>query len=229
MNNNYLRIGTRSSDLAIWQANHLAQQLHCKGIDTKLILADDNADNALIGKFSDEVEQLLLSNKVDIAVHSLKDLDTKPKEGLVIAGLSSRANPSDLLIIHPEFYDESQLFKIKNTTVIGTSAERRKYQILLFRPDLIVQNIRGNITERIALLRESKIGAIILAKAGIDRLDMDLVDLKTIILHPREFTPAAGQGILAYQVKTENIYVRKLLMQIHNYDVAQCSNVERKI
>lgn len=228
MTDKKIRIGTRDSDLAVWQANFVADQLISKGFKTELVIAKDTIKGAEYN-FTNAVETLLFNDLADLAVHSLKDVNTLPNNGLVLAGLSIRANPADCIILHNEAFDENQLFKIKPGAILGTSSARRKEQILNFRPDLHIIELRGNVIERILEVRNKKIDGIIIARAGIERLQLDLKDLRVIPLNPKEFIPAAGQGVLAYQVKEESIALRKTLMQLHQYDIALCTNVERKI
>jgi hydroxymethylbilane synthase len=223
-----IKIGTRKSELAIWQANHLASQLQKLGFHTKVIVIEGSSQDST-QTFTSEVEKMILEGQVDIGVHSLKDLSTIQHPNLVLAALSERANPADVLILHPRFYDENALFKISSQAKVGTSSERRRVQFNSFRSDVTVVPIRGNITDRIDRVRNEKVDAIIIAKAGIDRLQLNLDQLKVINFHPKEFIPAPGQGVLAYQVLAGNVQLRKILMKIHNYDVAQCTNIERTI
>jgi hydroxymethylbilane synthase len=223
-----IKIGTRNSELALWQANYLAQQLESKGFKTELVVTEDTITTSE-NSFTKAVESLLFNNLADIAIHSLKDLGTIPNNGLVLAGLSLRANPSDCLLLHNDAYDVNQLFKMKSGITIGTSSERRREQLLNYRPDVNVISLKGNIIDRINEVRQNNIEGIIIAKAGIDRLQLDVTDLQIIPLHPKEFIPAPGQGVLAYQVKEENIELRKIVMQLHQYDIALCTNVERSI
>ncbi len=223
-----IKIGTRNSELAIWQANYLAAQLNIHGLHTEVIVIESSNQDST-QSFTFEVEKMVSEGQVDIGVHSLKDLSTLQHPNLVIAALSDRVSPSDMLIMHPSVYDENALFKISSKAVVGTSSERRKVQFNSFRSDISVVPIRGNITERIDRVRNNQIDAIIIAKAGVDRLQLNLDQLKVVNFNPKEFIPAPGQGVLAYQVLATNIQLRKILMKIHNYDVAQCTNVERTI
>lgn len=233
-----IKIGTRGSKLALWQANHAAAMLRNHQIDSEIIVIHTQGDQAahlsfdkLEGKgfFTKEIEEALLNHKIDMAVHSLKDLPTQSPEGLVIAGLSERANPSDVLIIREDRYQESELLKLPDDATVGTSSQRRKALIKYYRPDVRPVDIRGNIPTRIRKLREGQFDAILLARAGIDRIDEDLDGLRSITLNPREFIPAPGQGIIAFQTRADNIPLRKTLAQVTDKKLIDTNNVERRI
>ncbi len=181
------------------------------------------------GFFTKEIEDALLNKDIDVAVHSLKDLPTQSPEGLVIAGLSERANPSDILLIRKESFRNDQPFKLKENALVGTSSQRRKALITYFRPDIQIEDIRGNVPTRIQKLRDKNFDAIILARAGIDRIEADLTGLESLTLNPREFIPAPGQGVVAYQTRAENVPLRKILGKMTDKKLIETSNVERKI
>lgn len=233
-----IKIGTRGSKLALWQANFFASLLQendisseIKIIKTKGDLAKNLSFDKIEGKgfFTKEIEDALLNNEIDVAVHSLKDLPTQSPDGLVIAGLSDRANPSDMLLINPESYENDQPFKLKKNALVGTSSQRRKGLIKYYRPDVRIEDIRGNVPTRIEKLRKKQFDAIILARAGVDRIEADLTGLETLTLNPREFVPAPGQGIVAFQTRKENIELRKTLGKLTDKKLIETTNVERKI
>lgn len=233
-----IKIGTRGSKLALWQANFFAALLEEQGMDSEIIIIKTQGDvvqhlgfDKLEGKgfFTKEIEESLLSGEVDVAVHSLKDLPTQSPEGLVIAGLSDRANPSDTLVIRKESYREDKLFKLPENATVGTSSQRRKALIKYFRPDINTVDIRGNVPTRIQKLREQDFDALLLAQAGIDRTGVDLTGLEVLTLNPREFIPAPGQGIIAFQTREENVDLRKKLAALTDKRLIETSNVERKI
>jgi len=233
-----IKIGTRGSKLALWQANHFASLLEKNNIESKIIVIKTQGDisgnlsfNKLEGKgfFTKEIEDALLNNEIDVAVHSLKDLPTQGPEGLVIAGLSERANPSDILLIRKESFQNNQPFKLKQNALVGTSSQRRKALITYFRPDIQIEDIRGNVPTRVQKLRDKNFDAIILARAGVDRIEADLTGLESLTLNPREFIPAPGQGVVAYQTRAENVELRKTLGKMTDKKLIETSNVERKI
>lgn len=231
MHGKKIRIVSRNSKLAQWQTNFIAGKLSEIGLDTEVFfISTDNKDKASID-FTTVVDDYLINGKADLAVHSLKDVNMNSSDGLCIAALSVRHDPSDVLIIKKEAADDSELFRIKTGAVVGTSSKRRQSQLNHFRKDIKVKELRGNVDERIESLRDSfnSLDGIIIAKAGIDRLEMDLSDLIVLRLHPREFIPAPGQGVIACKVRTEDLNLRKLLSKIHDNDVALCTNVERSV
>ena len=205
-------IGTRGSDLALWQANYTKGLLEGLGCQVELKIISTEGDRSqqwntsfdkLEGKgfFTKEIEEALVNKEIDLAVHSHKDLPTTSPEGLIIAGVSQREDPSDLLLIRKEAVDEKQRFSLKRKAVLGTSSARRKAQFLAFRDDVEVKDLRGNVPTRVKKLREGLYDAILLAKAGTERLDLDLSDLHVEKLSPKEFVPAPAQVVLAWQIR----------------------------
>ena len=233
-----LKIGSRGSKLALWQANYTMGLLEKLGIPTELKIIKTTGDkiqnlsfDKIEGKgfFTKEIEEALLAGTIDLAVHSMKDLPTESPEGLVITAVSYRENPADWLLIHPDAVDEGQILKFKKNAIVGTSSARRKSQIKDIRSDVEIKDIRGNVPTRIEKLRNGDFDAILLAAAGIQRLELDLSDLKVIELHPKEFIPAPAQGVLAFQTRTTDKDTRRILKKIHRSDVAEVTNVERKV
>ncbi len=233
-----LIIGTRGSKLALWQAHFTQDILKEKGIDSELKIIKTRGDliqnigfSKMEGKgfFTKEIEDALLRGDIHLAVHSMKDLPTTSPEGLCITAVSYRANPSDILVIKKDKVTQGKLLKLPEAAVVGTSSARRKAQILGFRPDLQIKDIRGNVPTRLRKLEEGQFDAILLAAAGIERLELDMSGFETIILNPKEFIPAPAQGVLAYQTLTSDTRVRRLLKQIHNPDISAKTNVERGV
>jgi hydroxymethylbilane synthase len=232
-----LTIGTRGSELALWQANYLKAKLEALGVEITLKIIRTKGDNIqhlgfnkIEGKgfFTKELEDALLSGEVDMAVHSMKDLPTNSPEGLVLTAVSYREDPADMLIICPNCLDNSLPLKLKKGARVGTSSARRKAQLLSIRPDLQMVDIRGNVPTRLDKLMSTQFDAIVLAAAGISRLEIPLDHFKTIRLNPREFAPAPAQGVLAYQTCDLDFETRRILKNIHHPEVARCTNIERK-
>ncbi len=232
-----LRIGTRGSKLALWQANFTQAELTRIGVESELVIIKTKGDvvqhlsfDKLEGKgfFTKEIEDAMLRGEIDLAVHSMKDLPTTQPEGLVITAVSYRDNPADLLIIRPEALDHGKVFKLKEGAVVGTSAARRKAQLLDFRPDTVIKDIRGNVPTRLEKLRSGDFDAIFLAAAGVSRLGLDTDGLEVIELNPREFVPAPAQGVLAWQTNRDDMDTRLLLKNIHHPEISACTNVERR-
>lgn len=233
-----IRIGSRGSDLALWQANFVKDQLEKLGheVSIKIIVTKgDRIQNLSFDKiegkgfFTKEIEEALLRNEVDLAVHSHKDLETTNPEGLIIGAVSYRENPADLLLIHAKAFDKTQPFSLKKNAVIGTSAARRKSQLLRLRPDCTIQDLRGNVPTRIQKLRDGNYDAIVLAAAGVERLKLDLTGISTVLFSEEEFIPAPAQGVLGLQIREEDITLKEALKAIHHSDVQESIAVERDV
>jgi len=236
--NRQIIIGTRGSRLALWQANKVKAELEALDFQVELLIIKTQGDkiqnlsfDKLEGKgfFTKEIEDALLGESIDVAVHSLKDLPTEQVTGLTLAGLSERADPADILIIRKESLNEGLPLGLKKDATIGTSSIRRKTQILDLLEGVTVKDLRGNVPTRINKLREGQYDAILLAAAGVERLKLDLSDLTVVRLHPKEFVPAPAQGVIAYQVRKSDTEMRKIISKIHKAESAQRTNVERKV
>lgn len=233
-----VRIATRGSELALWQARHVQELLRGIGLDSELHIIKTQGDriqdlsfDKLEGKgfFTKEIEEALLNNTADLAVHSHKDLPTEQPAGLVIAAVSDREDPSESLIIRKESFESNIKFHVKRSAIIGTSSARRKSQLLSFRPDVELKDLRGNVPTRIQKLRDGLYDAILLATAGVERLGLDLSEFVVEKLDPREFIPAPAQGVLALQVRESDTALRAKISQLNNDDVARVIGLERKV
>ena len=236
--NSEIIIGSRGSDLALWQANFVKASLEELGHSVRIEIIKTQGDkiqhlsfDKMEGKgfFTKEIEEALLDKRIDLAVHSCKDLETNQPDGLIIAANSSRANPADILLIKPEAFDPDQKWYLKQNAVVGTSSARRKVQLLHHRPDVQIEDIRGNVPTRVNKLRDGNFDAIVLAKAGLDRLQLDYSDLQYFEFDPNEFIPAPAQGVLALQVRESDLSLLDALKPMHNEDVGECIEVERKV
>jgi hydroxymethylbilane synthase len=230
-----IRIGTRGSKLALWEAHFLQHALAQIEVPSELRIIKTQGDriqhlsfDKMEGKgfFTKEIEDALLRGDIDLAVHSMKDLPTTPPEGLVISALSQRANPADWLVIRKACVAD-QPFKLKTGAIVGTSSARRKAQMKYFRPDIEWKDIRGNVPTRLGKLASGDFDAILLAAAGIQRLEIDLSEYELVQLNPREFIPAPAQGVLAFQTCADDLSTRRILKKIHHPEVADCTNIER--
>jgi hydroxymethylbilane synthase len=231
-------IGTRGSDLALWQANFVRKELEHRGHEVHIEIIKTQGDkiqdlsfDKMEGKgfFTKEIEDALLRNEIDLAVHSHKDLETNQPEGLEVAAVSSRANPCELLLIRESVHEENALWGLKKDAVVGTSSARRKSQLLALRPDVQIKELRGNVPTRVEKLKSGAYDAILLAKAGILRLELDLSDLVCIDLTPDEFVPAPAQGVLALQIKSSAIELKNILEQINDPAVQKLVHLERSV
>ncbi len=233
-----IRIGTRGSKLALWQAEFTKAALAEAGVETELVIIKTTGDivqhlsfDKIEGKgfFTKEIEDALLRGDVDMAVHSMKDLPTTQPDGLVVAGVSYREDPADWLLIRQGEAADTELFQLKNGATVGTSSARRKAQLLGYRPDLHLVDIRGNVPTRLDKLRSGDFDAIMLAGAGLTRLNLDLAGLEVVKLNVREFVPAPAQGVLAFQCCADDLETRRTIQQhLHQPNVSAVTNVERK-
>jgi hydroxymethylbilane synthase len=233
-------IGTRGSDLALWQANYTKQLLEEKGhlVEIKIIRTEGDASqqwntsfDKLEGKgfFTKELEDELLNKTIDLAVHSHKDLPTTSPDGLMVAGVSKREDPSDMLIIKDDAADDKLKFGLKKNAVVGTSSSRRKSQLLAFRPDIQVKDLRGNVPTRIKKLKQENYDAILIATAGVERLELDLDEFTVNKLNPAEFVPAPAQGVLAWQTRDDDDELLSIIDEISDLDVLIKINIEREL
>lgn len=236
--NRKLIIGTRGSKLALWQANFVKDTLAEIGVEAELKIIKTQGDiiqhlrlDKLEGKgfFTKELEEELLSSNIDLAVHSHKDLPTINPPGLIIASVSEREDPSEVIIMHKDCVDLTKRLSLKHNATVGTSSNRRKAQLLSVRPDLEFDDLRGNLQTRIQKLRDEKYDAIVLAKAGVSRIEMDLSDFHVEDIAPVEIIPAPAQGVLAIQIRETDQELFDLLQKINNKEVAETIAVERKV
>src|SRR5712691_5178838 len=199
-----LRIGSRGSQLALWQANHIASLLRGRGhaveIEVIKTTGDKITDVALAkvgtkGMFTKEIEEALAAGHVDLAVHSLKDLPTEVAAGFAIAAITERENPRDVFISKKH----ARIEDLPRNARIGTSSLRRQAQLKALRPDLDIHPLRGNVDTRLRKLESGEYDAIILAAAGVTRLGLTAL-VKEVI--PAEIMcPAAGQGALGIEIR----------------------------
>ncbi len=233
-----IRIGSRGSDLALWQANFVKDELTKAGheVEIKIIITrgdkiQDVSFDKIEGKgfFTKEIEESLLNNEVDLAVHSHKDLETSSPDGLTIGAVSYRENPADVLLINKNAVSEINVLDIKEGAVIGTSSARRQTQLRRLRPDIELKDLRGNVPTRVNKLRDGGYDGIVLAAAGLKRLELDLSDLKVVELIPTAFVPAPAQGVLGLQIREGDNDVKAALSILHNDEVAKQIEVERLV
>ena len=233
-----LIIGSRGSDLALWQANYAKEKLLSIGIESELKIIKTQGDKILNlrldklegkGFFTKELEEELLAGVIDLAVHSYKDLPTISPPGLIIACATEREDPAEILLILKDCVDIGQNLSLKKGAIVGTSSNRRKAQLLALRPDLNVENLRGNISTRIQKLKDENYDAILLAKAGINRLGLDLSEFHLEVIDTTELVPAPAQGALAIQIRASDTELFNKLQKLHHPETAETIAVERKV
>ncbi len=236
--NRKLIIGTRGSDLALWQANFVKDRLAENNILADLKIIKTQGDRILNlsfdklegkGFFTKELEEELLAGTIDLAVHSHKDLPTENPAGLTIAAVSQREDPAELLLVLKDCVNVHQKLSVKFGGIVGTSSNRRKAQLLAIRPDLEIEELRGNVPTRINKLRNEEYDAIMIAKAGVVRLGLDLSEFHIEDLSPAELIPAPAQGVLAIQIREADDELFDALQILHHPAVAEALAVERKL
>ncbi len=209
------RIGTRRSVLAQWQAHWVAEKLQGLGAPVELVLIVTEGDRrqdlqadawTSRGIFTREIQKALLEGRVDLAVHSLKDLPTQPVEGLMIAAVPERGPVGDVLISR----HQSPLAQLPPGAVIGTGSLRRQAQLLHARPDLQMAPVRGNVDTRLRKLQAGQYDGIVLAEAGLARLGIP-ESAWTERLFPTVLLPAVGQGALGIEVRADDAQTRALV------------------
>jgi len=196
-------IGSRGSQLALWQANYIRERLEARGAECRIEIIKTTGDKILDaplnkiggkGLFTKEIEEALLDRRIDLAVHSMKDLPTVLPRGLTIAAIPRRADPYDAIV-------GGKLRHLKLGATVGTSSLRRVAQLRLIRPDLNIQSIRGNVDTRINKVERGDYDAIVLAAAGLRRLGWG--DIISEVFRPDIMCPAVGQGALAIETLEE--------------------------
>ncbi len=202
-----LSIGSRGSQLALWQANHIAALLRSQGhsVDIQIIKTTGDrlqevtfAQVGSKGMFTKEIEEALAAGAIDLAVHSLKDLPTELPEGFALAATPQRVDPRDVFVSKAYL----NLASLPQGAKVGTSSQRRRAQLKALRPDIVIVEFRGNVDTRLRKLAEGQVDAILLAAAGLDRLEK--TEWIRERLDPAQFCPAAGQGSLGIETRQED-------------------------
>jgi hydroxymethylbilane synthase len=228
-----LRIGSRGSALALWQANHVRELLResC-GTDAEIAVIKTSGDRLAQsplaqaggkGLFTREIEDALLEHRVDLAVHSLKDLPTELPAGLTLGATPKRGDVHDCLLSR----DGSSLAKIRQGAKVGTGSLRRRAQLLNYRRDLELRDIRGNVDTRLRKLESGEFDGIVLARAGLERLG--LVDKITEVIPMEVMLPAAGQGALGIECRAEDEAIQTLLVRLDDADTRGAITAERAL
>ena len=213
----HIRIGTRKSALALWQAEHISAELQrlYPNITVELVHFNTKGEKPLAqvggkGLFTAELEEAMHKGDIDIAVHSLKDMPTELPEGLTLGAISAREVPYDALV-SPVY---KTLDKLPEGARVGTSSLRRQAQLLHVRPDLKVEVIRGNVQTRLSKIETEKLDGVILAQAGLKRLGLD--DQITQVFKADEMIPAVGQGALAIECRSDDTEMLEMLAPIND-------------
>ncbi len=227
-----LRIGSRGSQLALWQANHISSLLRDQGHEVALEIikttGDKITDVALAqvgtkGMFTKEIEEALAEGRVDLAVHSLKDLPTELPPGFELAAITTRVNPRDVFL-SVKF---DSLKALPQAARVGTSSLRRQAQLKVLRPDLVIHALRGNVDTRVRKLEQGEYDAIILAAAGLTRLGR--MEFVKEVLSEEFMCPAAGQGALGIEIRVGDAEMRKHLAFLDDAGARAATTCERAL
>lgn len=213
-----VRIATRGSQLALWQARNVADGLAALGLASELVLVETAGDRSHapipslgVGVFTKAVQAALLDGRADLAVHSFKDLPSQPAPGLELAAVPTRGPAHDVLLLRPERHDPAApALPLPAGATVATSAVRRRALLTELRPDLRGCDLRGNVPTRVARLREGDFDAVVLAAAGLERLQLDLRGMIRVDLEPDVFVPAPAQGALALEVRRGDVVADRL-------------------
>ncbi len=231
-----LVLGSRGSQLALWQTNHIKstiESLYPKlSIRVEIIktLGDKILDSPLSkigdkGLFTKEIEHALIEKKIDLAVHSLKDIPTKLPDGLTIGAITKRDDARDVFIANKR--NPKRFSELPTNAIIATGSLRRKCQLLRLRPDFTIEDIRGNLNTRMQKLDESDWHGMILAKAGITRLGWEASI--TDILPTDIMLPAVGQGALAVEIRADDPRIQQIVNALHHEPTAHAVTCERAL
>lgn len=221
-----IRIGTRKSELALWQANEVKAALELQGHRCELVLIESNGDQDLNqplyamgiqGIFTKTLDTALLNKKIDVAVHSLKDVPTLLPKGIQIKAVLSRGNPMDVLVYNTSFNTW------KTDASIGTGSLRRKAQWLRKHPNHKVENLRGNLQKRLEKLNNSEWSGAVFAQAGLERLDLLKVNHEVLDW----MLPSPSQGIVGIACLEANRALQEVLEKINCTTTAKCAHIER--
>jgi hydroxymethylbilane synthase len=230
--NGAVRIASRGSQLALWQAEWVGARLAERGVRSEIEVIRTTGDRILDvplarigdrGLFTKEIDEALLEARAELAVHSLKDVPTRVPEGLVIAAVTEREDPRDVLISRQG--TDWRLETLPAGARVGTSSLRRRSQLRRMRPDVEVLDLRGNLNTRLAKLDAGEYDAIILAAAGVVRLGWQLRISQ--ILPVDLWLPAVGQGALGVMVRSDDDATRELIADLHHPGTAAAVGAER--
>jgi hydroxymethylbilane synthase len=227
-----LRIGSRGSQLALWQANHISGLLRAQGQEVEIEIihttGDKITDVALAkvgtkGMFTKEIEEALAGRQVDLAVHSLKDLPTELPAGFEIAAITERQDPRDAFCS----LKYNSIEALPQGARVGTSSLRRQAQLKAIRPDLDIHPLRGNVDTRLRKLEQGEYDAIVLASAGLKRLGK--MELVQEIIPAEIMCPAAGQGALGIEIREGDVKTRELLTFLNDSNARAATTCERAL
>jgi hydroxymethylbilane synthase len=220
-----MRIATRGSRLALWQAEWVKERLERQGARVELVIIETQGDLERTpfaqmqgqGFFTKAVQDAVLGGQADLAVHSYKDLPSATVEGLEIAAVPPREDSRELLLARPPAVDPGDpVLSLRKGIRVGSSAVRRQAQLRHLRPDLECLELRGNVPTRVEKLERGDYDAILLAHAGVKRLNLDLTGFHALVLEPHRLVPAPAQGALALECQRDHSSLKALLQTLHD-------------
>jgi len=232
---NKLRVGTRGSALALWQA-HTVQGL--LPVPTELVIIKTEGDLRLdislqggtaTGFFTKDIERRLIDGEVDIAVHSLKDLPTQCDERLDVMAFLPRGPVQDLLLVHPDWHDDDSLLPLREGCRVGAGSLRRQSLVRHYRPEASPELIRGNVPTRVGKAVDGSYGAVVLARAGVERLELNVDPLIVYALNIDHWLPAPGQGAVAVQIRKDDDKARAVVRAINDGPTETAISLERQL
>ncbi len=230
-----LRIGTRGSDLALWQATTVQGLL---SVPNELVIIKTEGDKRLdislqggttTGFFTKDIERRLIDHEIDVAVHSLKDLPTQCDERLELVAYLTRGPIQDLLLVHPDWHDPDALLPLRAGCRVGAGSLRRQSLVKHYRPEASPELIRGNVPTRVSKAVDGSYGAVVLARAGVERLKLDVSPLIVYALNLDYWLPAPGQGAVAVQVRKGDERARKACAAINHEPTETAVCLERQL
>lgn len=232
-----IRIATRASNLAVWQAEWVQQQLQAAhpGLTVELVRIKTRGDRFLQaplseiggkGWFVKELEAALQEDRADIAVHSMKDVPVSFPDGLMLSVICERGDPTDALVIRGDLA-ATDLASLPRGGHVGTASLRRATQVRALRPDLTTSPVRGNVETRLRKLDSGEFDAIVLATAGLQRLGLE--ERISARLQPPEFLPAGGQGAVGIECRSDDARIREWLAPLEHALTSRCVRAERAV
>lgn len=235
MDGHTLRIGTRGSKLALWQAERVRSLL---GVAAEIVVIKTSGDQlkdvplqgqSTMGFFTREIERALGDHEIDLAVHSLKDLPVEQPDNLVLAAILERHAPSDLLLVHPAVHDPEQELPVALGSRVGAGSLRRSQSLGALRGDLEAVLVRGNVPTRVAKTVRREVDAMVIARAGVERLGLDTSPLLPFELEPTRWIPAPGQAAVTVEVRRDDHRAADALRGLDHGPTRECVELERKL
>ncbi len=235
MDGRVLKLGTRGSRLALWQAEWVRSQLEAPCEITIIKTSGDQLGDvplqgqSTMGFFTREIESALLERRVDMAVHSLKDLPVEQPEGLVIGAILERHDPSDVLLVRPQAHDASLAIPVRRGARVGAGSLRRSSTLRALRPDLEAALVRGNVPTRVRKTVDGDVDAIVLARAGVARLGLDVSPLVMYDLDPATWVPAPGQAAVAVELRSGDLDALRAVAGLDHAATRSAVELERRL